>query len=40
MKNSFLDGFNNIIVLKIKTKNMDRFLNGLYKLNIDILKVN
>lgn len=40
MKNSFLNEFTDIVVLRIKTKNMDRFLSGLYKLNIDILNVN
>ena len=40
MKNRFLDNLNNIIVLKIKTKNIDRFLSNLYKLNIDIYSVN
>ena len=40
MENRFLDNLNNIIVLKIKTKNIDRFLNNLYKLNIDIYSVN
>lgn len=40
MENRFLDRFNNIIVLKVKTKNIDRFLNNLYKLGIDIYSVN
>ena len=39
MENVFLNKFNNIIVLSVKTKNVDRFLNNLYKLNIDIFKV-
>lgn len=40
MENRFLYKFNNVIVLKVKTKNMDRFLTNLYKLNIDIFNVN
>ena len=39
MENVFLNKFNNIIVLSVKTKNVDRFLTNLYKLNIDIFKV-
>lgn len=39
MENVFLNRFNNIIVLSVKTKNVDRFLTNLYKLNIDIFKV-
>ena len=39
MENVFLNKFNNIIVLSVKTKNIDRFLTNLYKLNIDIFKV-
>lgn len=39
MENRFLDKINNIIILKVKTKNVDRFLNNLYKLNIDIYMV-
>ena len=39
MKNSFINGFTDIVVLRVKTKNMDRFLNSLYKLNIDIFNV-
>ena len=30
---------NSIVVLSVKTKNIDRFLNNLYKLNIDIYRV-
>lgn len=40
MENRFLDRFNNIIVIRVKTRNMDRFLTNLYKLNIDIINVN
>lgn len=40
MENRFLNKFNNVIVIKVKTKNMDRFLTNLYKLNIDIFNVN
>lgn len=39
MENVFLNRLNNIIVLSVKTKNVDRFLTNLYKLNIDIFKV-
>ncbi len=39
MKNRFSDNFNNIIVLNVKTHNMDSFLTNLYKLNIDIYNV-
>ena len=39
MENVFLNKFNNIIILSVKTKNVDRFLTSLYKLNIDIFKV-
>lgn len=39
MENVFLNKLNNIIVLSVKTKNVDRFLTNLYKLNIDIFKV-
>ena len=31
---------NNILVIEVKTRNIDRFLNNLYKLNIDIYNVN
>lgn len=40
MENRFLDRFNNMVVIRVKTKNMDRFLTNLYKLNIDIFNVN
>ena len=30
----------NSIILKIKTKNITRFLTNLYKLNIEVLNVN
>ena len=40
MENRFLDRFNNIVVIKVKTRNMERFLTNLYKLNIDIFNVN
>jgi len=40
MENRFLNRFNNLVVIKIKTRNMDRFLTNLYKLNIDIFNVN
>ena len=40
MENRFLYKFNNVIVIKVKTRNMDRFLINLYKLNIDIFNVN
>ena len=40
MENRFLYKFNNVIVIKVKTRNMDRFLTNLYKLNIDIFNVN
>ena len=40
MENRFLNKFNNVIVIKVKTRNMDRFLTNLYKLNIDIFNVN
>ena len=40
MENRFLNSFENLIILKVKTKNMDRFLNSLYKLDIDIYRVN
>ena len=39
MENRFLDSFLDIVVLKVKTRNIDRFLNNLYKLNIDIFRV-
>lgn len=39
MENRFLNNFHNILVLKVKTKNIDRFLTNLYKLNIDIFRV-
>jgi len=39
MENIFLTKFDNIIVLNVKTKNIDRFLTNLYKLNIDIFRV-
>ena len=40
MENRFLDRFSDIVILDVKTKNMDRFLTNLYKLNIDIFNVN
>lgn len=39
MENRFLNNFHNILVLKVKTKNIDRFLTNLYKLNIDVFRV-
>lgn len=39
MENRFLNSFDDIVVLNVKTKNVDRFLTNLYKLNIDIFKV-
>ena len=39
MENRFLDKFLDIVVLKVKTRNIDRFLSNLYKLKIDILRV-
>ena len=39
MENRFLNKLDNIIVLSVKSKNIDRFLTNLYKLNIDIFKV-
>ena len=40
MENRFLNSFNNIVIINVKTRNMDRFLTNLYKLNIDIFNVN
>lgn len=39
MENRFLTKFDNIIVLSVRTKNVDRFLTNLYKLNIDVFRV-
>ena len=40
MENRFLNSFNNKVIINAKTRNMDRFLTNLYKLNIDIFNVN
>jgi len=40
MENIFLNKFNNVVIIKVKTRKMDRFLTNLYKLNIDIFNVN
>ena len=40
MENRFLSKFNNIVIIKVKSRNVDRFLTNLYKLNIDIFNVN
>ena len=40
MENIFLDRFNNVVIVKVKTRNMRLFLTNLYKLNIDIFNVN
>lgn len=39
MENRFINNFLDIAIIKVTTRNMDRFLNNLYKLNIEILKV-
>jgi len=40
MENKFLNRYENIIKIKIKGKNIDRFLNRLYKRNIELLDIN
>lgn len=40
MENRFLNKYENIIKIKIKGKNIDRFLNRLYKSNIELLDIN
>lgn len=39
MENRFLNKLDNVLLINVKTKNMDRFLFNLYKLNIDIFRV-
>lgn len=39
MENRFLYKLNEIVVVNIKTRNMDRFLSNIYKLDIDIFSV-
>lgn len=39
MENRFLNKYENIIKIKIKGKNIDRFLNRLYKSNIELLDI-
>ena len=39
MKNSFLFNLRSSIVLNIKGKNVNRFINKLVKQNIDILNI-
>ena len=39
MKNIFLNKFENVVQISIKTQNLERLLNNIYKLNIDILNL-
>ncbi|MBQ7140703.1 MAG: sporulation protein YqfD [Bacilli bacterium] len=39
MENRFLNRYENIIKIKIKGKNIDRFLNRLYKSNVELLDI-
>ena len=39
MKNIFLNKFENVVQISIKTQNLERLLNNIYKSNIDILNL-